>query len=208
MSMHLAMGCVLIQVFNFRKAPHIQKRNSAIIVGGLTSFIIYHCLTDEFVLHVAIFFTLSVTVSRMTSKITKETVKDPEHKRQLNTLTKMATCKSRLTTAARDYVLTPNSNGTLRLLPVEHRRSLVYVFKCSKTPTWPTLGHPLGTARLVAYPDRRLLVHVHGDGRILDLPRARREPWRGLCVAGQGRSAGSGGVFVARFAEEDGYGDE
>lgn len=93
MSMHLAMGCVLMQVFNFRKPAHIQKRNSAIIVGGLTSFIIYHCLTDEFVLHVAIFFALSVTVSRMTSKITKETVKDPGQKKKLGTLVKTATCE-------------------------------------------------------------------------------------------------------------------
>lgn len=94
MSMHLAMGCVLMQVFNFRKPPDIQKRNSALIIGGLTTFIVYHCLTDEFVLHVAIFFGLSVTVSRMTSKITKETVKDRQHKKKLNRLTLMATCKN------------------------------------------------------------------------------------------------------------------
>lgn len=97
--MHLAMGCVLMQVFNFRKPPEVQKRNSAIIIGGLTSFIIYHCVTDEFVLHVIIFFSLSVTVSRMTSKITKETVKDPQHKKKLSTLVKTATgvfCKNNI----------------------------------------------------------------------------------------------------------------
>lgn len=92
--MHLAMGCVLLQVFNFRKPAEIQKRNSAFIIGGLTSFIVYHCLTDEFVLHVVIFFTLSVTVSRMTSKIIRDTVKDQKHKRKLRNLTTMATCKS------------------------------------------------------------------------------------------------------------------
>lgn len=88
------MGCVLIQVFNFRKPARVQRRNSILIVGGLTTFIVYHCLTDEFWGHVVIFFALSVTVSRMTSKINKETVKNPDHKRKLGTLTTMATCKS------------------------------------------------------------------------------------------------------------------
>lgn len=50
-------------------------------------------MTDEFILHVIIFIGLSVTVSVMTSKITKETVENPEHKKKLSTLVKFATCK-------------------------------------------------------------------------------------------------------------------
>ena len=36
------------------------------------------------------------------------------------------------------------------------------------------------------------------------MPGARREPWRGIRVAGEGRVAGSRAVDVAHLAEEDG----
>lgn len=43
-----------------------------------------------------IFISLSVTVSKMTSKIMDETVKDPGDRKKLNTLWYLATCKINL----------------------------------------------------------------------------------------------------------------
>lgn len=86
MSMHFAMGCALIRVFTFQQPPEIQKRNSAIIIVGLASFIIYHCLTDEFALHVILFFSLSVTVVWKTRRIIAIRVKDPSHKEKMSAL--------------------------------------------------------------------------------------------------------------------------
>ena len=94
MAMHLAMACVLIQVWSWRQAPEIQRRNSAIIVVGLTSFIIYHCVTDEFVLHVVLFLCLSVSVAWKTRMIMKERITDSAQRKKLSSLLTFATSMS------------------------------------------------------------------------------------------------------------------
>lgn len=91
MSMHLAMGCALIRVFTFQQPRDIQRRNSTIIVVGLVSFIIYHCLTDEFALHVILFFSLSVTVIVKTRSIISIRVKDQGHKAKMSALATFGT---------------------------------------------------------------------------------------------------------------------
>jgi dihydroceramidase len=96
MSMHLCIGCVLIQVFTFRKTDAEQRRNTLLIAGGLGAFVIYHCVTDEFIMHVAVFFAMSVTVSWKTSKIVKQTIKDSEVRKRLHKLNTFATCKPSL----------------------------------------------------------------------------------------------------------------
>ncbi|KXS98207.1 hypothetical protein AC578_289 [Pseudocercospora eumusae] len=92
MSMYGAMGSCLLQVFTFKEPPSIQRRNVAIILGVIIPFIIYHCLTDEFILHVILFFALSITVSRRTRHIIKSEIRDEEQKRKLRFLIKIASC--------------------------------------------------------------------------------------------------------------------
>lgn len=92
MSMHLAMGCVLIQLFTFQQPPHLARRNAAIIVIGLASFVTYHCLTDEFILHVILFFSLSVLVGQKTRAIIRSTVKSQAHRDAMSSLATVATC--------------------------------------------------------------------------------------------------------------------
>ncbi|KIV99578.1 uncharacterized protein PV09_08755 [Verruconis gallopava] len=94
MSMHLATGTVFIQVFTFRKPAHEQRRNIVLIVVGLTAFVVYHCVTDEFVMHVVVFFGTSVTVSLKTSRIIKETIRDRAVRKRLHRLTTFATCNA------------------------------------------------------------------------------------------------------------------
>ncbi|SMR44974.1 unnamed protein product [Zymoseptoria tritici ST99CH_3D1] len=94
MSMHLAMGCVLIRLFTFQRAPEVQRRNAATIAIGLSSFVIYHCLTDEFVLHVIIFFSLSLTVGWMTRGLVKSGSRPAVHKEKLSGLVTFATCNA------------------------------------------------------------------------------------------------------------------
>jgi dihydroceramidase len=94
MSMHLAVGCVSIQVFTFQKPEWERRRNTLMIALGLTAFVIYHVITDEFVLHVAVFLGMNVAVSWKTSRIVKETIKDRMAKKKLHRLTTFATCTS------------------------------------------------------------------------------------------------------------------
>ncbi|KAK5175128.1 uncharacterized protein LTR77_000265 [Saxophila tyrrhenica] len=85
------MGCVLIKLFSFRQPKDIQRRNAAIISIGLTSFIIYHCVTDEFTLHIIIFLSLTFTVIWKTRKIIRETVQDSAQRKKMATLATFGT---------------------------------------------------------------------------------------------------------------------
>ena len=93
MAMHLAIGCIMIQVFNFDQTPEIQRRNTAIITIGLTSFIIYHCVTDEFVLHCILFIALAVTVTWKIRMIIHERITDEGQKYKLRSLATLSTCE-------------------------------------------------------------------------------------------------------------------
>ena len=91
MSMHLAMGCTLIQVFNFDQPPKIQQRNTTLIAVGLSAFIIYHCVTDEFVLHCILFIALSATVIWKTRRIIRERITEKSQKEKMSALATFAT---------------------------------------------------------------------------------------------------------------------
>lgn len=147
--MHLAMGCVLIRLFTFQQLPEIQRRNAAIIVVGLTSFIVYHCITDEFVLHVMLFFGLSVTVGWQTRGLIRNEKGDKAHKKKLTSLLNFATCRcSEL----------PNSRNAPRCVKINLRISTgnalfayflwnVDVTFCSTLTRWRrTIGMPWGVA--------------------------------------------------------------
>lgn len=94
MSMHAAMGCVLIRLFTFQKPPAIQRRNALLIAGGLISFVIYHCVTDEFVLHVILFFSMSGTVGWKTHKVIQSRPNNEAYKSKLSSLITFALCES------------------------------------------------------------------------------------------------------------------
>ena len=91
LSMHLAIGTVLHQLYTFQEPPHIQRRNTAIILGVLVPFVIYHCVTDEFVLHIALFFSMSWIVGFRTRKIIATRIKEKEHRDQIRSLVTFAT---------------------------------------------------------------------------------------------------------------------
>lgn len=74
--MHLAIGTVLQQVFTFKQPPRIQFRNTAIILGILVPFVIYHCVADEFILHVILFFCMSWIVAGKVRHLIREQVND------------------------------------------------------------------------------------------------------------------------------------
>ncbi|EME40939.1 hypothetical protein DOTSEDRAFT_74480 [Dothistroma septosporum NZE10] len=94
LSMHLSIGTLLHQVYTFNEPPNIQRRNTAIIVGVLVPFVIYHCVTDEFLMHVILFFIMSWMVAFRTRKLIRETVKDQGHRRQLRRLVSVASWTS------------------------------------------------------------------------------------------------------------------
>lgn len=94
--MHTAMGCILIQLWTWQQPPDVANRNTILIVTGLTSFIVYHCVTDEFVLHVVLFFALSVSVAWKTRQIIRQKISDPNHRAKLGSFATAGTCASYL----------------------------------------------------------------------------------------------------------------
>ncbi|CZT24257.1 related to YPC1-Alkaline Ceramidase [Ramularia collo-cygni] len=91
LSMHLAIGTVLQQVFTFKEPPKVQVRNTAIILGVLVPFVIYHCVADEFMLHVILFFCMSLIVARRVKKLIREQINDADHRAKLRSLVTLAT---------------------------------------------------------------------------------------------------------------------
>lgn len=124
MSMHTAMGCVLIQIFTYEKTPTVQKQITYVVLGGLTAFIVYHCATDEFLLHVILFLSLSITVITKTYLMIRNTVKDQAQKEKLSTLATVGTGTRHPSTAGYNP-LTICSVGRTRLLPLEHRHAFL-----------------------------------------------------------------------------------
>ncbi|EMC99069.1 hypothetical protein BAUCODRAFT_31353 [Baudoinia panamericana UAMH 10762] len=91
LSMHLAMGSVLLQIFTFNEPPAIQRRNTAIILGVLIPFVIYHCLTDEFVAHVVLFFCMCWIVGFRTRWIIKTRIRNEQHRKKVGGMLTRAT---------------------------------------------------------------------------------------------------------------------
>lgn len=89
--MHLAIGLVLNQVFSFQLPPKQQRRVTIILLGILVPFFIYHCVADEFVLHVVLFLSMSIIVARKTRVIIKQRINNPVHRKKMADLATLAT---------------------------------------------------------------------------------------------------------------------
>ena len=94
LSMHVAIATVLLQVYTFQEPLAIQRRNTAIILGIIVPFVIYHCLTDEFILHVILFFGMSITVARRIRYIIRLRIKEAGQRAKLRGLVTFATASS------------------------------------------------------------------------------------------------------------------
>ncbi|PPJ56609.1 hypothetical protein CBER1_01833 [Cercospora berteroae] len=91
LSMHVAIATVLLQVYTFDEPLAIQRRNTSIILGIIIPFVIYHCLTDEFILHVVLFFGMSITVARRIRHIIRMRIKEQAQRAKLRSLVTFAT---------------------------------------------------------------------------------------------------------------------
>lgn len=89
--MHLAIGTVLHQLFTFQEPVAVQRRNSAIILAVLVPFVIYHCLADEFVLHVALFFCMCWIVAFRTRYLIAKRIADERDRHRIRALVTFAT---------------------------------------------------------------------------------------------------------------------
>lgn len=91
LSMHLAIGTVLHQIYTFQETPAVQRRNTAIILGVLVPFVIYHCVTDEFAVHVVLFFCMCWLVAFRTRSLITLRIKDEQNRHKIRRLLKFAT---------------------------------------------------------------------------------------------------------------------
>jgi len=91
LSMHLSIGCLLHQIFTFQEPPHIQRRNTAIILGVLIPFFIYHFVADEFIVHVILFFCMSWIVAFRTRYLIATRIKEETDRAKIRGLVTFAT---------------------------------------------------------------------------------------------------------------------
>lgn len=89
--MHLAIGTTLHQVFTFEQPLAIQRRNNAIILGVLVPFFVYHCVADEFALHVILFLGMCVLVTWKTNRIIQQRIASEAERKRLTLLAHFAT---------------------------------------------------------------------------------------------------------------------
>ena len=68
LSMHVAIGTVMHQLFTFKQPPERKRLVRAGLLGVLVPFYIYHCLKDEFTVHVILFLSMVFTVIWKTRK--------------------------------------------------------------------------------------------------------------------------------------------
>lgn len=91
LSMHVAIGTVLHQVFTFQQPRERQRLVRIVLLSILLPFYIYHCLADEFAVHVLLFLGMVLTVVGKTSQLVKQRIKDAGKRRRLSALTSLAT---------------------------------------------------------------------------------------------------------------------
>jgi dihydroceramidase len=84
--MHVAMATVLHRVYTFQRPPETHWKVTAVILGILVPFLIYHCVADEFTMHVILFISMTVVVTTRTRNIIKERVKERSHRKRMTTL--------------------------------------------------------------------------------------------------------------------------
>jgi dihydroceramidase len=94
--MHLATGTVMHRVFTFEQPLATQRRVTALILGVLVPFFIYHCVADEFLLHVLIFLGMVILVTRKTSAIITARIPSESDRRRLINLVHFGSCCSAL----------------------------------------------------------------------------------------------------------------
>jgi dihydroceramidase len=84
--MHLAIGTVMHRVFTFEQPLATQRKVTALILGVLVPFFIYHCVADEFVLHVILFLGMVILITWKTRSIISARVPSEADRRKLANL--------------------------------------------------------------------------------------------------------------------------
>ncbi|KAK4569517.1 hypothetical protein LTR86_003280 [Recurvomyces mirabilis] len=87
LSMHVATGTVMHQLFTFKQPPERKRLVRAGLLGVLVPFYVYHCLADEFTVHVLLFLSMVFTVIWKTRKEIQIHIIRPEDRRKLTKLT-------------------------------------------------------------------------------------------------------------------------
>jgi dihydroceramidase len=83
LSMHLAIGTMMHRVFTFEQPLATQRRVTALILGVLVPFFIYHCVADEFLLHVLLFAGMVIAITFKTSSIITARIPSESDRRRL-----------------------------------------------------------------------------------------------------------------------------
>jgi hypothetical protein len=93
LSMHLATGLVMHQVYSFNEPPEYQRKVFVAIVAVLVPFFIYHCIADEFLMHTLVFGAMITMVARKTRRVIQQRITSSEDRKKLRKLAAFGTCK-------------------------------------------------------------------------------------------------------------------
>jgi dihydroceramidase len=86
MSMLVATGFVLNRIITFDVSPSTRRNRSLALLTVLTAISVYHCATDEILVHVVTFGVMVIYIGIKTRKLVQTRVTDPGEKKRVATL--------------------------------------------------------------------------------------------------------------------------
>ena len=94
--MFLAVGALLHQLLTFGASQRERLIITAAILGTLIPVSIYHCATDEIIMHEIAFGAMVIMVGRKIRQLIRERIKNPESQRRLRRMASFGTGTSPL----------------------------------------------------------------------------------------------------------------
>src|SRR5262245_52620252 len=94
--MFLAVGALLHQLLTFNATPSQRLTYSLLILGTLIPVSIYHCWTDEIIVHEIAFGVMVILCGRKIRQLIRERIKNPESRRRLGGMASFGTASGLL----------------------------------------------------------------------------------------------------------------
>lgn len=89
--MFLAVGALLHQLLTFEASQRQRLIITAAILGTLIPVSIYHCVTDEIIVHEVAFGAMVIMVGRKIRELIRERIKNAESQRRLRRMASFGT---------------------------------------------------------------------------------------------------------------------
>jgi dihydroceramidase len=94
--MFLAVGTLLHQLFTFDASPSRRKLVTTLILGSIIPASIYHCWTNEIIVHEIVFGVMVILCGRKIRWLIKEKIPNEESRKRLSRMANLGSGKPAL----------------------------------------------------------------------------------------------------------------